>query len=87
MKLRLKDEYKTIDSYMSDSNVGGRKGRRAQDHIFIINGIIFDHARSSTKKSISLCIYDCEQCFDSMWQDEVTNNLYEAGITNDKLSL
>ena len=87
MKLLLKDEYKTIDSFMSDSNVGGRKGRRAQDHIFIINGIIFDHARSKNKKQLSICIYDCEQCFDSMWQDEVTNDLYEAGIQNDKLSL
>ena len=67
MKLLLKDEYKTIDSFMSDSNVGGRKGRRAQDHIFIVNGISFKHARSQTKKQISICIYDCEQCFDSMW--------------------
>ena len=87
MKLLLKDEYKTLDSFMSDSNVGGRKGRRAQDHIFIINGIIFDHARSSKKKQLSICIYDCEQCFDSMWQDEVTHDLYKAGITDDKLSL
>ena len=45
MKMLLQDEYKKIDDYMSDSNAGGRKGRRAQDHLFIINGIIFDHAR------------------------------------------
>ena len=45
MKMLLQDEYKKIDEYMSDSNAGGRKGRRAQDHLFIINGIIFDHAR------------------------------------------
>ena len=64
MKLLLKDEYEKIDSYMSDSNTGGRKGRRAQDHIFIINGIIFDHARLKKKKQISLSIYDCEFCFD-----------------------
>lgn len=56
MKLLLKDEYKTIDSFMSDSNVGGRKGRRAQDHIFIINGIIFEHARS-TKKETNINLY------------------------------
>ena len=53
----------------------------------IINGIIFEHARSTKKKQISICIYDCEQCFDSMWQDEVTNNLYDAGIRNDKLPI
>ena len=72
---------------MSDSNVGGRKGRRAQDHLFIINGIIYEHARSQNKKSIYIMIYDAEQCFDSLWQEEVINNLYESGIKNYKLSL
>ena len=87
MKMLLKDEYAKINSFMSDSNVGGRKGRRAQDHLFIINGIIFDHARSQKKQPILIMIYDAEQCFDSLWQEEVINNLYEAGIRNDKLAL
>ena len=68
MKMLLKDEYAKIDSFMSDSNVGGRRGQRAQDHLFIINGIIYDHARSQKKKAVSIMIYDAEQCFDSMWQ-------------------
>ena len=66
---------------------GGRKGRRSQDHLFIINRIIFEHARHKTSKQISIGIYDCEQCFDSLWQEEVINNLYEAGIKDDKLSI
>ena len=41
MKLLLKDEYETIDSNMSDSNIGGRKERQIQDHIFIVNGYLF----------------------------------------------
>ena len=49
MKMLLKDEYEMIDNYMSDSNVGGMRGRRTQDHLFIINGIIFDHARTNKK--------------------------------------
>ena len=32
MKILLKDEYKMIDEFMSDSNVGGRKGRRPFVH-------------------------------------------------------
>ena len=60
MKMLLQYEYTKIDEYMSDSNAGGRKGRRTQDHLFIINGIIFDHARSKLKKQISISIYDCE---------------------------
>ena len=39
------------------------------------------------RKTISISIYDCRQCFDSMWQDEVINDIYEAGIRDDKLAL
>ena len=87
MKLLLKDEYEMIDAYMSDSNVGGRRGKRIQDHLFIINGILFDHARSKGKKQITIAIYDFRQCFDSMWQEEVVNDLYEAGVQDDRLAL
>ena len=87
MKLLLKDEYETIDSNMSDSNIGGRKERRIQDHIFIVNGILFDNNRSKKKRPLSICIYDCRQCFDSLWQDEVTNDIFEAGMKDDKLAL
>ena len=87
MKMLLQDEYQKIDDFMSDSNAGGRKGRRTQDHLFIINGIIFDHARSKARNQISISIYDCELCFDSMWQEEVINDLFDAGVKNDKLAL
>ena len=87
MKILLKDEYQMIDSYMSDSNVGGRKGRRIQDHLFVINGVIFEHARKRGKKPLTIGIYDYRLCFDSMWQEEVINDLFEAGIQDNKLAL
>ena len=87
MKILLKNEYKMIDSYMSDSNVGGRKGRRTQDHLFVINGVIFEHARKRGKKPLTIGIYDYRLCFDSMWQEEVINDLFEAGVQDDKLAL
>ena len=62
----LKDEYTKIDEYMSDANAGGRKGRRVQDHLFVINGIIYEHARNKHKTQITIGIYDCEQSFDSL---------------------
>ena len=65
----LKVEYAKINSLMSDSNVGGLKGRRAQDHLFMINGIIIDRARSQKKQTISIMIYGAEQCCDSLWQE------------------
>ena len=36
------DVYSDIDGNMSDSNIGGRKGRNIQEHLFVINGIIND---------------------------------------------
>ena len=76
MKILLKDKYEMIDAFMSDLNVGGRKGKRIQDHLFIINGIIFDHAKSKNKTPLTIAIYDFRQCFDYMWQQEVINDLY-----------
>ena len=87
MKLLLDDEYKTLDSYMTDSNIGGRKHKRIQDHLFIVNGILFENTRKKNEKPISICIYDCRQCFDSLWQEEIINDLYEAGVKSDKLAL
>ena len=34
-----------------------------------------------------MCAYDVEKCFDALWTYECVNNLYEAGLQNDKLSL
>ena len=34
------DKYEEIDKSMSDSQIGGRKGKNVRDHIWIINGII-----------------------------------------------
>ena len=87
MKLLLKDEYKMIDTFMSDSNDGGRKGKRIQDQLFIINGIIFDHARSRNKSQLTIAIYDYCQYFDSMWHLEVVNDLFDAGVQDDRLAL
>ena len=30
---------------------------------------------------------DYKSCFDSLWADEVTNDLFEAGVTDEKLAL
>ena len=86
MRMLLNDEYDTIDNYMSDSQVGGRKERGIRDHLFIINGIIHEHRKSKTKP-VTIQILDYSCCFDSLWQDEVTNELFDAGVNNDKLAL
>ena len=86
MRMLLDDEYDTIDKYMSDSNVGGRKDIGICDHLFVINGIIQEHCTSQSKP-ITIQIFDYKTCFYSMWQDEVINELYDAGVQDDKLAL
>ena len=39
-KLVYNDIYEMVDRNMSDSNVGGRRGRNNRDNLFIINGVI-----------------------------------------------
>ena len=84
--MRMLLKYQIIDDYMSDSNVGGRKDRSIRDHLFVVNGILHEHSKSKTKP-ISIQILDYKNCFDSLWQDEITNELFEAGVQDDKLAL
>ena len=65
---------------------GKRNLRSISNHLFIINGIIHEHKKSKTKP-VTIQILDYSCCFDSLWQDEVTNELFDAGVDNDKLAL
>ena len=51
---------------MSDSQMGGRKGKGCRNNIFIVNGIINDVLKSRKKKPVMLQIYDYAQMFDSI---------------------
>ena len=87
MKLIYNDEYEGIDSSMSDSQVGARKGKSIRNHIWIVNGVICDVLSRKSKKPIDIHIYDYRQCFDSLWLEESLNDLYDGGLRNDKLAL
>ena len=85
MRMLLNDKYETINNHMSDSNVGGRRGRGIRDHLFIVNEVIHNHHNSND--SVSIQFFDFHSCFDSMWQKENINDLYESGIQDDKFPL
>ena len=79
------DYYETIDHSMSDSNVGGRKGRNIRDNLFVVYGII--NYALQEKIELDVNLYDLEKCFDSMWYEETMNDLWDAGIQNDKFAM
>ena len=42
LKLIYQDKSRTIDTHMTDYQIGGRKGKNVRDHLFVISGIIQD---------------------------------------------
>ena len=87
MRLVYLDCYDTLDASMSDSQVGGRKGKSVRNHIWILNGIICDILSKKKKASVDLQIFDYKQCFDSLWIEECMNDLYAGGLRDDKFAM
>ena len=58
-KLLYIDEYPTIDSNLTDTNVGARKTRNMRDTLFIIN-VILNEARQNKYKEIYVQLFDVE---------------------------
>ena len=84
-KLMYNDIYDIVDSMMSDSNVGGRRGRNIRDNLFIINGIINYALKEDLDVDINL--YDIAKCFDAMWYQETMNDMWDVGVQDDKFAL
>ena len=87
MRLIYLEKYDKLDSSMSDSQVGGRKGKSVRNHIWILNGIICDVLSTKKKTPIDLQIFDYKQCFDTLWIEECMNDIFKGGIQDDKFAL
>ena len=88
-RLVYNDLYKTIDESMSDSNVGARKEHNIRNHLFIIHGII-NSVNKGKEDCIDLQVYNLVQAFDSLWAEDVMNDLYDAigdNEVDDKVAL
>ena len=62
------------------------QGNKEILEIFVLN-VIFNSNKNRHEEAVDIQIYDVEQCFDSLWLEEVITSLYEAGFLNDKLPL
>jgi hypothetical protein len=87
MRLIYGDKYSEVDKSMSDSQVGARKGKNIRNHIWVVNGIVCDVLSTKKKHPVDIQIYDYKQCFDSLWLEECLNDLYSAGINDDRFQL
>ena len=80
------DSYYTIDSNLTDGNVGARKHRSVRDNIFVL-GAITNSVSNGNSPPIQIQVMDAIKCFDKLWLQACINSLYEAGLTNDQLNL
>ena len=87
MRLIYRDTYEILNQNISDSQVGGIKGKSVRNHIWVLNGVICDVLSKKNKNPIDLQIYDYKQCFDSLWLEECMNDIYSGGIKDDKFAL
>ena len=71
---------------MSDSQVGSREGYSLRNHLFILYSCLNSAIRHESPP-IDIHMYDLSKCFDGLWLEECCNNLYEAGVVDDKLAL
>ena len=83
-RLIYNDEYETIDSNLTDSNVGARKERNIRDNIFVLNAISNSVLKGS-EDDIDIQVFDVEKCFDALWAQECINDIFDAGQTSNPL--
>ena len=86
MRLIYDSKYKEIDSNISDSQMGGRKGKGCKNNIFILNGIIHEENKRNNEP-IMFQIYDYAQMLDSINLQEAICDIYDRGFTDNMLSL
>ena len=71
---------------MSDSQVGARTDFSFRNHLFILYSCL-NSANRNESPPIDLHLYDLAKCFDGLWLEECCNDLYESGVTDDKLAM
>ena len=81
-RLIYNDEYKNIDSNLTDPNVEARKGRNIRDNIFVLNAVTNSVVKGNPQP-IDMQLYDVEKCFDALWMEECINDIFDAGLDND----
>ena len=85
LKILYNRNYETIDYNMSESNIGARKRKSCRNHIWILNGINFEHNKYKHKAQLVAQFWDYKQMFDSMSVIESTSDMYNIGMKDDSL--
>jgi hypothetical protein len=71
---------------MSDSQVGARTEYNIRNHLFVMLAVM-NSVKNKECAPIDIHLYDLCKCFDTLWLEECCNDLFEAGVVDDKLAL
>ena len=85
-RLIYNDIYPVIDSELSDANVGSRKGRNVRDNLFVLYATM-NSIKEGGEDACDIAVYDVIKCFDSLWNQECINDMWDAGCQDDKLHM
>ena len=87
MRLIYNSNIKNIEAKLSNSNIGGRKGKSSRDHLFMLYSIMSDIKHNKKSQCLDLVWYDIKSCFDGLWGTKTYHDLYINGVQNNSLNL
>ena len=79
------DEKEQINKGMGMFQVGNQERRNIRDNTLVVHAVINETLRN--KSHVDIQFTDIKQCFDSIWLDEATNDLFDSGMTSRSLNL
>ena len=79
------NENEQIGSNMGQFQVGNQKERNIRDHTLVVHSALKE--AEQRKIDVDVLFIDIKQCFDSIWLDEATNDLYQSGLQSRNLNL
>lgn len=85
-KMIINDVEDIVEPTMSDSQVGGRRKKGCRNHLFVLYSCM-NSAKQKESKPIDVKVYDVSKCFDKLSLEEVCNNIYDIGVTDDKMAM
>ena len=84
-RLIVFEEQEKVSLVMGNFQVGNQKNRNIRDHTLVVQAVI--NEAHDSKLEIDIIFTDIKQCFDSIWLEEATNDLYNSGITSRNINL
>jgi hypothetical protein len=87
MKLINRDISDIVESHMSDSQIGSRRNKSVRNHIWVLNAVITEALSKKDKTPVDVQVLDVKQCFDGLWTKECLNDVFQAGVQDEKLAL